>query len=121
MSLRDQFAPDWDVFANPDEFGSVREFRVSDGHGGFKVFTAEIVWDEDRAKTHPIATRFGVYVGEVMLFIRSRDLSRRPIAGELLYSPANQPWEVITSTDVEAGYEVALSMTRSQPAYYGGN
>jgi hypothetical protein len=119
MSLRDQFADDWRIFTDPTEFGSVREFRISNGQGGFTVFTAQITWDEDRAKMHPIATRFGVYVGEAMLFIKATDLPRRPVPGELIYSPANRPFEVIMCTDVEAGYEIAVSSTRSQPAAYG--
>jgi len=122
MSLREQFIPDLDaVFINTAEMATWREFRISDGQGGFMVFTAKCVWDKEAAKQQPVVTIHGVYMGDVICFIRHSDFPRAPVAGEIMYSPANQPWEVLTNTDEEGMYQLALSMTRSQPAYYGGN
>ena len=122
MSLRDQFVPDLaSVFINTDEFATVREFRINDGKGGFKVFTAKVVWDKEMAKRHPLVAIHGMYLGDVICFIEHKYLPRPPVAGELIYSPANQPWEVIDVTDEESCYQIALSATRSQPAHYGAN
>jgi hypothetical protein len=122
VSLREQFAPDLaTVFVEPDEFATWREFRISDGHGGFKVFMAKVVWDTEQAKKQPIVAVHGVYLGDVICFIEHKYLPRMPVAGELIYSPANQPWEVLDVTDEESCYRLALSATRSQPGYYGSN
>jgi hypothetical protein len=122
VSLREQFVPDLDrVFHNPAEFATVREFRISDGHGGFKLFNAPVVWDTEQSKTHPLVKIHGIYLGDVICYIKHKDLPRAPVAGELIYSPANQPWEVVDCTDEESDYKLALSATRSQPAKYGSN
>lgn len=122
MSLRDQFAPDLDVvFVDTSEFATVREFRISDGHGAFTVFSTKVVWDEESAKRHPIVSIHGVYLGSVICFIEHKYLPRMPVAGELIYSPANQPWEVIDCTDEESCYKLALAAMRSQPGRYGNN
>jgi hypothetical protein len=122
MSLREQFAPDLDrVFHNPDEFATWREFRISDGHGGFKLFNAKVVWDTEAAKVQPLVKIHGIYLGDVICYIKHEDLPRMPVAGELIYSPANKPWEVIDCTDEESDYKIALSATRSQPGHYGSN
>lgn len=122
MSLRDQFASDLDeVFVNTDEFATTREFRIADGAGGFTVFTAPVVWDTEAAKKQPIVAVHGVYLGDVICYIAHKYLPRAPVAGELIYSPANSPWEVLDCTDEENGYRLALSAYRSQPGHYGNN
>ena len=122
MSLREQFPVDLaDIFVNPDEFATIREFRISDGHGGFRVFMAKVVWDNEAAKEQPIVKIHGVYMGDVICFIEHKYLPRMPVAGELIYSPANQPWEVLDCTDEESCYKLALSATRSLPGKYGNN
>lgn len=122
MSLRQQFEPDLaNVFVNTNEFATTREFRISNGKGGFRLFEAEVVWDEEAAKRQPIVAVHGVYMGDVICHIEHKYLPRAPIAGEIIYSPANKPWEVLQCTDQESMYVLALSATRSQPGYYGGN
>jgi hypothetical protein len=122
MSLRDQFVPDLaNVFINTDEFAIEREFRIRNADGSFKVFRAPVVWDKEAAKRHPLVAIHGMYLGDVICYIEHKYLPRAPIAGEIIYSPANQPWEVIDVTDEESCYQLALSATRSQPAKYGNN
>jgi hypothetical protein len=122
VSLREQFVPDLArVFINTDEHATVREFRISDGHGGFKVFTCKVVWDTDAAKQQPLVKIHGMYLGDVICYIEHKYLPRIPVPGELIYSPANKPWEVLDCTDEEGCYMLALSASRSQPAAYGAN
>jgi hypothetical protein len=122
MALRDQFVPDLArIFMNPREFATNREFRISDGHGGFIVFRADVVWDKDAVKNEPLVTVHGVFMGDVRCYIEHKNLPRAPLAGELIYSPANQPWEVIDCTDEESCYALSLSASRSQPSQYGKN
>jgi hypothetical protein len=122
MALREQFAPDLtNVFENVREFATTREFRISDGQGGFRVFTCPVVWDTEMSKQMPLVKIHGVYMGDVVCFIEHQYLPRMPVAGELIYSPANQPWEVLDCTDEESCYKLCLSATRSQPGKYGNN
>jgi hypothetical protein len=119
MSLRDQLAADLDtVFMNADEFASSREFRISDGLGGFTIFTTEVVWDTEEAKSNPITTALGIYLGDVICYIRHKSLPRMPLANEIIYSPANVPWEVLDCIDEEGCYKLALRSTRSQPGAF---
>jgi len=122
MGLREQFPVDLaNVFMNADEFATVREFGINDGQGGRMIFKAPVVWDEEQAKRHPVVSIHGVYLGNVICFVEHKYLPRPPVAGEVIYSPANQPWEVLDCTDEESCYKLALSATRSQPAKYGNN
>jgi hypothetical protein len=67
VSLREQFPVDVDrVFINTDEHATWREFRISDGHGGFKLFTAKVVWYNEMAKQMAVVTVHGIYMGEVV-------------------------------------------------------
>jgi len=106
---------------NTGEFATEREFRISDGANGFKVFTCPVVWDEDAVRESPIVTIHGVFMGNVHCYIERKYLPRAPIAGEIIYSPANQPWEVLDNVDAEGLCELALSAMRSQPSAYGKN
>jgi len=122
MALRDQFLPDIDnIFVNLAEFATTREFRISDGHNGFVVFEAPVVWDEDSVREQPVVTIHGVFMGSVACYVAAKYFPRAPIAGELIYSPANQPWEVLDNTICEGLYELMLYATRSQPSQYGSN
>jgi len=122
MSLRDQFAPDVDrIWMNTDQFATNRQFRISDGHDGFLVFTCPVVWDEDQVRQEPIATVHGVFMGNVACYIASKYLPRAPLAGEVIYSPANQPWEVLDCVIAESLYELKLAAYRSPPSQYGQN
>jgi len=117
MSLRDDFADDLaTVFVNPNEFATTREFRISDGFGGFTVFNAPVVWDEETAKRQPVVAVHGIFLGTVICFMEHKYLPRPPLVGELIYSPANLPWEVLDVTDEEGSYKIALTSTRSQAA-----
>lgn len=114
MSLRDDFAADLaDVFANPNEFATTREFRISDGAGGFTVFNADVVWDEEMAKRQPVVAIHGIYLGAVICFMEHKYLPRAPLVGEMIYSPSNVPWEVLDVTDEESCYKITLQATRS--------
>ena len=122
MSLREQFASDIDrIFINTDEMAEVREFRINDGHGSFKVFTAKVVWDKEEASQKPIVSIHGVYLADVICHIADSDLPRAPVAGELSYSPANAPYEVIDVKIEEHLYVLALSAYRQTPTKYGSN
>jgi hypothetical protein len=122
VSLREQFVPDLEnTFMNTAEHATTREFRISDGQGGFRVFTAAVVWDEEQAKRQPVVSVHGIFLGDVICHIMHKYLPRMPVTGELIYSPANKPWEVLQCTDQEFMYVLALWATRSQPGKYGGN
>lgn len=119
MSLREQFATDIDnIWMRLSEFATTREFRIDDGAGGFIVFSAPVVWDKDTVKKQPVVAVHGVYMGDVRCYIAAKYLPRIPLAGEIIYSPANTPWEVIDCVDAESLYELYLSAYRSQAGRY---
>jgi hypothetical protein len=109
------------VHVNPREMGECREFRIADGASGFAVFYAPCVWDREAAKQMPVVKNMGVFQGDVVCYIQAWLLPRMPVAGELIYSPANSPYEVISCTDEEGIYVMNLFGTRSHPARYGKN
>lgn len=122
MALREQFIPDLDrVFLNDEEHATWREFRISNGVGGFRLFRAKVGWFDEDAKVRQVVKIHGVYQGDAICYMKHSDLPRPPVAGELIYSPANKAWEVLDVTDEEGCWLLALSMTRSQPGYYGKN
>jgi hypothetical protein len=122
MALREQFAADIDsIFMRLHEFATEREFRIGDGHGGFIVFVCPVVWDKDAVRKQPLVTVHGVFMGDVRCYIAHKYLPRAPLAGEIIYSPANSPWEVIDCMDAESCYEISLAAYRSQPSKYGAN
>ena len=120
--VRDLFVPNIDRhFMDTGVFAEEREFRISDGSGGFRIFECPVVWDKDAIKQEPVVTVHGVFMGDVRCYIKDSYLPRAPVAGELIYSPANQPWEVLDCTIAEHLYELSLSAQRSQPSMYGKN
>lgn len=122
MSLRDNFAPDLaNVFMNTDEMATTREFRISDGFGGFTTFLAPVQWDGEASKEMPMVKIHGVYMGDVRCHIEAKYLPRIPVAGEIIYSPANQQFEILDVTDEEGCYVLSLTSTRSQLAKFGNN
>jgi hypothetical protein len=119
MSLRDNFPTDLaNIFMNTGEMATTREFRIADGLGGFTLFAAPVIWDQEASKEIPLVKIHGVYMGDVRCHIEAKYLPRIPVAGELIYSPANQLWEVLDVTDEESCYVLALSATRSQAGSY---
>lgn len=122
MALRDNFASDLaTVFMNTSEMATTREFRISDGMGGFTVFSAPVIWDQEASKEMPMVKIHGVYMGDVRCHIEAKYLPRIPVAGELIYSPATKIWEVIDCEDEEGCYVMSLSSTRSQSGRFANN
>ena len=122
MALREQFIPDLDrVFLKDSEHATWREFRISDGHGGFRLFRAKVGWFDEESRELMVVKIHGIYRGDVVCYMKHADLPRPPVAGELLYSPANRPWEVLDVTDEEGCWKMTLYGTRTQPGYYGKN
>jgi hypothetical protein len=113
MALRDQFVPDLEsVFYNTDEHATLRRFRITDGKGGFQVFDAPCVWDEEASKERTIVKAYNIYVGDVQVHILAANFPRRPLAGEIIYSPPNQGWTIVDCTLEEGAYVLALEAYR---------
>jgi hypothetical protein len=109
MSLRDQFVYDLDtIFYNEDEHATRRQFRISDGRGGFICFCAVCIWDEEATKERTIVKEYNVYVGDVLCHIGAWNFPRRPLAGEIIYSPPQIPWTIVDCTHEEGAYVLAL-------------
>lgn len=111
MSLKLEFAPDFaKTFSNLEEFGSDREFLIVED-GWEKVFTANVVWDEETLKTRMVVTQQGVYYGMVLCFIAKSWFKEKPKPEQIIYSPADPfriGWRVLDITDAESVYELYL-------------
>jgi len=112
VSFQDQLEPDMDdTFTNPDEVGSTREFAISDGNGGEIVFTANVVWDEEELKKRVIVQQQGIYLGEVLCFIKKSYFPNPPRADEIIYHPVTpfkRGWRIIMVEDTEKVYQLYL-------------
>jgi hypothetical protein len=122
---------DWrTVFVNLNEFGELRNFRISDGLGGFlELKNLPVLIDEEATKETPIVTAQEVYIGDMFVSIAADLLPRRPIGGELIYMseqiptdrlglpledrPANVPYELLMVVDEVGVWRLALSAYRS--------
>jgi hypothetical protein len=102
-----------DTFTNVLEFGSAREFAISDGKGfgGEIVFTANVVWDEEELKKRVIVQQQGIYLGEVLCFIKKSYFPNPPRAEEIIYhpiTPFKKGWRIVMVEDTEHVYQLYL-------------
>jgi len=73
--LKDYLASDLAIFMSPDEFAELHDI---DGHQVVAVVDRDVLRDRARLSDR----REGVYVREIMVFVRSSDLPDRPIKGQ---------------------------------------
>jgi hypothetical protein len=76
--------------------GEVRSFWVqsSSGKGIFKELRIMSLWYEDTKAPKSLIGSDGVFSCDAILILRSSDLPRRPVPGELLHHPRNIPWQI---------------------------
>jgi len=112
IGLQAAFEPDMDnTFTNVSEFGSTREFAISDGRGKEIVFTANVVWDEEELKKRVIVQQQGIYLGEVLCFIKKSYFPNPPRPDEILYHPVTpfrRGWRIVMVEDSEHVYQLYL-------------
>ena len=112
MSLQEELEPDFDnTFSNVEEFGSTRDFEISDGQGGKKVFTANVVWDEEELKNRVIVQQQGIFMGTVLCFIKKVYFTYQPRPDEIIYTPVTPiriGWRIIDVSDAEHVYQLSL-------------
>jgi hypothetical protein len=114
MPLNAHFPADSEkVFHNTGEFAHVREFRISDGQGGFVKFATKCVWDKEEAKNKPIVLAQGVYIADVACHLIKNRLPRPPLAGEIIYSPSKEAWTIMEISDEESEWVLFLAANRS--------
>ena len=110
--LQASFEPDMDnTFTNTSEFGSTREFAISDGRGGEVVFTANVVWDEEELHKRVIVQQQGISIGEVLCFIKKSYFPNPPRPDEIIYhpiTPFRRGWRIIMVEDSEHVYQLYL-------------
>lgn len=111
MSLKLEFSPDFTfTFANLDEFGSRREFLITED-GVEKIFWTNVDWDEEVLKTRMVVTQQGVYYGMVLCLIHKNLFKVEPRPEQIIYSPVTPfriGWRVLDITDAEEVYELYL-------------
>ena len=119
MSLQEEFAPDFvATFSELEEFGRMREFRITE-NGVEKTFSTKCVWDDETLKTRVIVQQQGIYLGMVLCFILQSCFAVEPKPEQILRSRKMNPvtglgigvfegWRVLDVTDAEHVYELYL-------------
>ena len=97
MSLFDQKMKSG-FFKLRDVGGETREFAITDGAGGKRVFSTRVVWAQDTMKRDSVANAHGVYLADVQCTFDERDLPRVPTEGEYLESPRFIKYEIVDVT-----------------------
>jgi hypothetical protein len=54
-----------------------------------------------------------VYTCDAVLIVRSSDLPRRPLTGELIHHPRNTAWQIAEVTEIRGFYQLALNRASS--------
>jgi hypothetical protein len=113
MTLRDQTYSDLvNTIINLDEFATLQEFVIADGRGGYCRFDAPCIWDEDAAKEKQTRSG-GVFEGDAVILISQEYFPRRPLAGELIYSPRTLQWRITEVVSEEGAYKITVLANRS--------
>lgn len=111
MGLKLEFSPDLtSTFCNIDEFGSRREFLITEDEVE-KIFWTDCVWDTESLKTRLIVQQQGVFLGSVLCFIHKNLFKVEPRPEQIIYSPVTPfriGWRVVDITDAEECYELYL-------------
>src|SRR5258708_20690452 len=76
--------------------GEVRYFWVQSwaGKGIFKELRIMSLWYEDTKAPKSLIGSDVVFSCDAILILRSSDLPRRPVTGELLHHPRSIPWQI---------------------------
>jgi hypothetical protein len=93
--------------------GELRELVISDGAGGKKTIRKVVLWSRDALSRPTITKVGGVFLGDALLSVWEDDLTRRPLEGEFLESPAGVQWEILNVMSSNGVHYLALSATRA--------
>ena len=91
--------------------GKSRDFWIqsAEGKGVFKKLELLSLWYEDATAPKTLVGSDVVFSCDAILIIRSSDLPRRPLTGELLHHPRNQSWQIAESIEIRAFYQIGLN------------
>jgi hypothetical protein len=89
--------------------GRSMEIWVKGGKDFLKPIKLEGFWFEDVTAAKTLIGSDIVFSCEAVLVVRTQDLPRRPLPGELLFYPKNQAWQIIESIELEGRYQIGLN------------
>jgi hypothetical protein len=95
--------------------GEVRSFWVqsAQGKGIFKELRLMSLWYEDTTQPKSLIGSDVVFSCDVVLIVRSSDLPRRPLTGELIHHPRNTAWQIAEVVEVRSFFQLALNRAAS--------
>lgn len=106
-SVLDNFKTAFDRFAPLG--GREMELWIKGGKDFLRPIKLQGFWFEDTTAPKTLIGSDIVFTAEATLVVRTQDLPRRPLAGELLFYPKNQAWAIVESIEVEGRYQIALN------------
>lgn len=115
--LADEFEDDfWDTFADQAHFGVLMTFEIKTDHLPHR-FRTRVVWDTETLKNRLVVQQQGVYMGQVLCFIRKNCFPIEPKPDEIIWEivvrgdperEIKQGWRVLDIVDAEYVYELSL-------------
>jgi hypothetical protein len=106
-TVLDNFKEAFDRFA--PLAGRSMEIWVKGGKDFLKPIKLEGFWFEDVTAAKQMIGSDIVFSCEAVMVLRTQDLPRRPLPGELLFYPKNQAWQIVESIELEGRYQIGLN------------
>lgn len=94
-----------------DEFVTNREFMLKGKSGTNEIKNLNVIWNQDSLRNIPAVVSFGqLMIGDVLLLTRKCDWLMRPRRYQLIYSPRDTQWEIVTCQEIlRAVYRIQLT------------
>lgn len=84
-----------------DEFISEREFMLKGKSGTYEIKNLIVVWSQDSLRNIPGVVTYGqLMIGDVMMLTKKCDWLMRPRRYQLIYSPRDTQWEIISCQEI---------------------
>lgn len=83
------------------EFARLRDFGVRGQSRTYEPKTLMVIWYQDTLRNIPAVVSYGqLEIGDVLCITRKCDWYMRPRREEILYSPRDTQWKVISSNEI---------------------
>jgi len=98
VALKDRFSSDLDIFFNINEFAETIEINGVD---------MKIIRDNEELKKRNLRSSDGVYIGEVLLYVKKSDYGIQPAIGEIVLFGGRKK-RIVNVDEEESAYIIVL-------------
>jgi hypothetical protein len=93
--------------------GQRREIWINDGKSFLKPITIDSLWYRDTTGPKQLIGSDVIFSCDATLIVRTRDLPREPLVGELLFYPRNQSWQIADVMEAQGILQIGLNRARA--------